>query len=199
MGVADFVIEAGDEDVAVLILEFGDDLREGDEGIGRGAAVHAGVKVGARATGFDFGVDHAAQADAERGQVGREHFGVGDQRNVGLSWSGCSRTKAAIPSPPTSSSPSMRTRTLTGSLPALAASSDFEGFDVHPDLAFVVDSAARVEIAVALRWLEGRRSPFVQRVGRLDVVVAVEQDSRRGLPSGVQPVGVDERMAAGVR
>ena len=54
------------------------------EGIGRSAAVHAGVEIGFGAADFELGVDHAAQADAESGQAGREEFGVGDQREVGL-------------------------------------------------------------------------------------------------------------------
>ena len=57
---------------------------ESDEGIGRRAAVHAGVEVGVRAAGFDLGVDHAAQTDAEGGQIGREHFGVGDEGDIGF-------------------------------------------------------------------------------------------------------------------
>ena len=48
----DVVVEAGDEDVAFLVLELGQHLRDGDEGIGGRAAVHAGVQIGFCAADF---------------------------------------------------------------------------------------------------------------------------------------------------
>ena len=147
------------------------------ERIGGCAAVHAGVEVGLGAADFDLGVDHAAQTDAKSGQAGSEEFGVGDEGEVGLEVGGLDATYSAIPSPPTSSSPSKRTRTLRGRV-LLAASKSFESFDLHPDLAFVIDGAAGVDVAVALGGLEGRREPFVDGVGGLDVVVAVDEDGR---------------------
>ena len=80
----DVVVEAGDKDVAVVVFEPRDDLREGDEWIGGCAAVHAGVEIGLGAADFELGVDHAAQADAERGQAGCEQFSVGDEGEVCL-------------------------------------------------------------------------------------------------------------------
>ena len=47
--------------------------------------------------------------------------------------------------------------------------------EVHVDLALVVHRAARVELAVAQHRLERRRGPQLERLGRLHVVVAVEQ------------------------
>jgi hypothetical protein len=57
----------------------------------------------------------------------------------------------------------------------LAASSDSSALTCAHHLAFVVDRAAGVEVAVALGGLEGRREPFVERVGRLHIVVAVDE------------------------
>src|SRR5436853_152123 len=51
-------------------------------------------------------------------------------------------------------------------------------FEEAEDLPLVVGGAARVEAPVAERRLERRRRPFVQRVGRLDVVVTVEEQRR---------------------
>ena len=68
--------------------------------------------------------------------------------------------------------------------------------DVHEDLALVVRRAARVDLAVAHRRLERRRRPEIQRIDRLHVVVAVEEDRR--LPRCVEPVAVDHRMAGRV-
>ncbi len=68
----------------------------------------------------------------------------------------------------------------------------FDGLHVHEDLALVVDRAARVELAVAHRGFERRRRPELQRIDRLHVVVAVEEDGGRA--SGAEPFGVDHRM-----
>ena len=46
--------------------------------------------------------------------------------------------------------------TLMGSLPPPALHERFEGLDLHPELAFVVDRAARIDIVVALGGLERR-------------------------------------------
>ena len=53
-----------------------------------------------------------------------------------------------------------------------------DGFHQDEELAFVVGGAAGVEIAVADDGLKRRRDPFLQRIGRLDVVMAIEQQRR---------------------
>ncbi len=72
----------------------------------------------------------------------------------------------------------------------------FEGLDVHPELALVVDGTAGVDVAVADCGLEGWGEPFVERIRRLDVEVAVEQDGGRA--GGMEVVGVDEGVACGL-
>jgi hypothetical protein len=62
-------------------------------------------------------------------------------------------------------------------------------------LPFVVGRAAGVDVAVAEDGFEGRGLPEVERVGGLDVVVAVAEDG--GFAGGVEPVRVDERMLGG--
>ena len=84
---------------------------------------------------------------------------------------------------------------VDGQLAAAGLHEGFEGFDFHPELAFVVDGAAGVDVVVALGGLEGRSVPLVERLGGLDVVVGVAEHG--GLAGGVQPVGVDEGMALG--
>ena len=54
------------------------------DGIGRGAAVHAGMQIVVGALHEEFAIHHAAQADADGGQFGREHFGIADHRGIGL-------------------------------------------------------------------------------------------------------------------
>ena len=72
-----------------------------------------------------------------------------------------------------------------------------DGFHQDEELPFVVGRAARVNISVANRRLERRRDPFIQRIGRLNVVMAVEQQS--GFAGRLQPIGVHQRMARSLR
>jgi len=67
---------------------------------------------------------------------------------------------------------------------------------VDGDLALIVRGPAGQQQAVLLHRLEGRRCPKIQRVDRLHVVVSVHEHGR--LIRGVQPVGVDHRVAGGV-
>ena len=153
-----------------------DDLAEGEEGVGGGAAVHAGVEVGAGAADFDLGVDHAAQADAEGGDAGGEHFGVGDEGDVGLELVGVLADEGGDAFAADFFFALEDDADVDGELAFVRGEEGFKGFDVHPDLALVVDGAAGVEIAVALGGLERGRDPLVERLGGLDVVVAVEED-----------------------
>ncbi len=74
--------------------------------------------------------------------------------------------------------------------------------DVREDLAFVVRRAPGVDAAVAERGFEGRRDPLIKRIGRLDIVMAVDEDGafrrivRRageddGVPGGGADLGVE--------
>ena len=94
-----------------------------------------------------------------------------------------------------SSSPSKMTRMLIGRWPTLRATPRRRG--VHVQLALVVAGAARVQDVVLVPRLERRPDPLVERIGRLDVVVAVDQDGGLVRP-GVEPVGGDHRVAAGI-
>ena len=100
--------------------------------------------------------------------------------------------KRSIGSEPTSSSPSKKKRRLTGSRPAVAHPG-LGGLEVHEELALVVAGAARVDPLVLVARLERRADPLLERVGRLDVVVAVDED-RGGVVAGVQPLRGDDRM-----
>src|SRR6266496_2805418 len=75
---------------------------------------------------------------------------------------------------PNSSSPSMRKRKLTGGRPPSAIA-------LRRQNTWPLSSAApaRIDAAIAQRGRERRRRPFVQRVGRLDVIMAVEKQGRR--------------------
>src|SRR5205814_9493485 len=67
-----------------------------------------------------------------------------------------------------------------------------ERFYVQEKLAFVVNGSARVDLAIAYRWLERRRSPQVERLGRLYIVMSVYEYRRRTV--GLTPLTDDNRM-----
>ena len=63
------------------------------------------------------------------------------------------------------------------------------------NLALIVGSTAAEEIAVANSGLEGRRSPEIERLGGLHVIMAVEENG--GLAGGFQRFRVDEWVQGG--
>src|SRR5438270_11735273 len=71
----------------------------------------------------------------------------------------------------------------------------FERLDVEKELAFVVDGAARENLSFAHRRLERRCRPKVERLRRLNLVVAVDQP--RGTPGPLPPFADDAGRAPG--
>ena len=78
---------------------------------------------------------------------------------------------------------------------ALDGDPGLDALQMREQLAFVVGGAAGVEVAVAAGRLERGGGPLFQRLGRLHVVMAVDQ-GRRGAGHG-RRLGVDQRMARG--
>src|SRR6185369_14080735 len=68
-----------------------------------------------------------------------------------------------------------------------------QSLDMGPKLAFVVGGAAPVEATSSYLGLERRTRPQLERIRRLDVVVAVEKHGR--LAGSSEPFRVDKRMA----
>ena len=66
---------------------------------------------------------------------------------------------------------------------------------LRPHLALVVHRAASVDVAIALHRLEGRGFPFIQRIGRLNVIMPVDQHG--GFARSMQPVSINQRMTGG--
>ncbi len=81
--------------------------------------------------------------------------------------------------------------------PARATQPGLGRLEVHEELALVIARSARIQDVVLVARLERRPYPLVQRVGRLDVVVAVDERGR-GVGTGVQPIGGHDRVAAGI-
>ena len=70
------------------------------------------------------------------------------------------------------------------------------GREVDVDLALVIGGTAPVDASVLDDRFERWLLPEVERVHRLDVVVAVDDDG--GRPLGVEPVAIDDGVAAGL-
>ena len=78
---------------------------------------------------------------------------------------------------------------------ALRRKERLRDLDRLKDRAFVVRYAAGVEAAIADRRRERRADPLLQWIGRLYVVMTVDQHG--GLARRAEPLGEDNRMAAG--
>src|SRR5207302_9989967 len=70
-----------------------------------------------------------------------------------------------------------------------------ERFHVQEQLPFVVNGSAREDLAVSHGRLERRRRPQLERLGRLHVVVAVDENGGRALR--LSPFADDDRMSRG--
>jgi hypothetical protein len=84
---------------------------------------------------------------------------------------------------------------LTGEIPP-GAEQRREGHHVHVDLALVVRRPTGEHAAPLDHRLERRRVPEIERIDGLDVVMAVDEDRRR-VRTGMEPVGIDRRVARG--
>ena len=161
----------------------------------RGAAVEAGVQIAIRTGGFHLHIDQAAQPDAQGGKALRVKLRIGDQRDVGLELGRIFRDELADGRAADLFFAFDQELEIDGQLARVHGAQRFGGLDVHVHLPFVVGRAAGVDVAVVNGGLEGRRMPKLQRIGRLDVVVAVAKHG--GLAGGVQPIAIDERIARG--
>ena len=145
-------------------------------GVERRAAVEARVQVALARTHAHMQVDEPAQADGDRRDARLLAAAVEDDRRVGAA--------LVAGQPP-------RDRPAAHLLLALDEHADVDGQRAVPgeragdvqqrqEVALVVGGAPGVQATVADGRLEGRRRPRVRRSGRLDVVVAVDEDGRRG-------------------
>ena len=186
------VVEAGDLDAAALVLHLREDLREHHGGIGDRAAERAGMQIALRAAQIDLEVDEAAQAVADRGDAAVEHRRVRDHHDVGGEFVLVGLDEVVEIGGPDFFL-ALEDDADVHRQAAVLLQMRLDGLEVHEDLALVVGGAARVDLAVADRRLEGRRLPQVDRIDGLDVVVAVEEDRRR--PLRCHPVAIDDRVA----
>ena len=181
--------------MARLVLELGQHRAQGVERVVYGAAINARVQILARTGHLHLDVGHAPQGVDDGRRVFAQDVRVRDHGHVGGQPSGVLPDKGG----------QVRAADLLLALDdALevdrrGAGRPLKGLDrldVDVGLALVVRGAPGEQVIAGHRRLKGRRLPLLQRVGWLDIIVAVDQDRRR-LRAGRQPLGHDHRMSRG--
>ena len=187
--VANFVVEARDEDPAVAVLQAGEEMSQGVEGIRNQAAEGARVEVDGGAGHLDLGVEVAAEPGQELEQRPVVDEDVVAPQLVGVGLQQVGQHLAATLLLALDQEAEVERRAAGGERV-------FGRLQRGEVLALVVAGAPGEHRAVTDRRLEGRRDPFLERVGRLHVVVAVDRQQR--LAGCAQPVGSHRRMAVAV-
>ena len=165
------------------------------DGVRGRAAEHARMQVAVGAPDHDLLADQPAQHGGDGGRVGVPHAGVADEREVGLELvrvgvdEGGKRRRTGL------LLALEQNRHVAGQAARLAEGAN--GLDERHELALVVAGPARHDpLAVADLRLERIARPERQRVDRLHVVMAVEQDVR-GIAMRSLSVTDDDRPARG--
>ena len=161
------------------------------DGVQRRPAEHSGMKVALAGPHPEVEVREPPHGEVEGGHVLSGHAAVEDEAGVG----------AALVS-----GEEVDDRVSADLLLAVEGHADvhgkrsflgeqLDGLQGKVGVALVVDRAAAVQVAVADLRLEGIRLPEIERRGRLDVEVAVEEDGRRvGRPGGGRDLADRERV-----
>ncbi len=148
-------------------------------GVERRRAEHARVHVGLACPDLQMHVHHSANAHHEGRLPAPDHRAVEDESRI---------RSALIGVDP------FDDRVAADLLLAVEREADVDrqlagrrelpdGLDEQEHVPLVVGDPARVQTAVAMRELERRRLPELERIGRLDVEVRVAEDRRRRLGS----------------
>ena len=173
-------------------LELRDDSRKGVGGVLDGAAEAARVQVDRSTDHVDLGVHHPAQGRRHRRDVALEEARVADHD--------CIRGQpvAVLAQPVLEPDGGVLLLALeqdpqVDRQPAAGRQDRLRRLEMHVQLALVVGGATPDDASVAHERLERGRLPQLDRVDRLDVVMAVDEDRGRAL--GVEPVRVDDRVA----
>ena len=141
---------------------------------------------------LEIQVHYPAQAHAERRQARGEHVGVADHGGVGLETRGL-RGNVGFDVLAAHLLFALDEELHVYGQAARGLQEALDSLDRDVDLPLVVGRSAGEDIFTANIGLEGRRLPLLERIGRLHVIVAVEQ--QRGLSRGSQPLRIDQRVA----
>ena len=176
------VVEAGNGDAAVVVVQAAEDVGQHADRVARAAAEHTGMQVAVGGLDGDLVIHQAAQRGCDGGRVRVPHAGVADQREVGLQLipdrlherHEILRADFFFAFDQDRDIDRQRSRHL---LPGAA------GLDEGHQLSLVVLGAARNDDLAAIGVigddrLERRTVPEVQRIDRLHIVMPVKQNMR---------------------
>ena len=149
------------------------------------------MKVALQRADRDLRVAEAAERGIDRGPARRVEGAVADQHRVRPGPLGLG-PQQVVDHPSAALLLSLEDEADVEGRLAVRVHHGLVGLQETEDLSLVVRRAAGVELAVADGGRERRRVPFLDRIGRLDVVVAVDQERRAAGDDG--PLGPDHRM-----
>ena len=171
----DAIVETGDVDAALVVVERGDDARDHRRGIRHGAAVNARMQIANGAVDLEFEAGDAAETVGHGGNARADHARVGNGADVAfqlvpmLCEEGREIRRADLLFALEEKDHVHRQVTV-----------GFQGFldaeEVGEMLALVVGRSAGVDLVTDEGRFEGRGIPFGNRIDRLHVVVAIDQD-----------------------
>ena len=113
------------------------------------------MQIGLGALRLDLGIEQAAQSHTQSGKIGREQLGVGDQREVGLQFAGVGVLQDVFFDALAAHFffALDQHADVDGQLAVATLEQRLKCFELHPELAFVVDGAAGVDVLIALARL----------------------------------------------
>src|SRR3989442_11526214 len=167
-------VQPGDVDLAVRPLQPAEQAQQLLVRVRRRSAELARMEVGLRRADGDLGITEAPQRGVDRRPAGSRVGHVGDEdsvraRALGLASQQIEQHPAPVLLLTLDEKPEVHGR----------ACRRLDRLQQAEDLPLVVGGAAREQPAVAHARLEWRRGPLVERIGRLYVVVPVEEQRRR--------------------
>ena len=173
----DVIVEVGDGDTPVLVLDLSDELTELVDGVSDSTAEVAGVQVVVGTRDLDLPVGQTAQARGERRRLGADHARVGDD-DV-LSAEHLEVLTAELLEVRRADLFFTLEEELHIALDETECQSRLEALDLDHRLTLVVVSTACPDVAVTYLGLEGFALPQLKWLGGHDVIVSVDED--RGL------------------
>ncbi len=176
-GRLDRLVDLGNVDLAVRALQLTQNADEGLERVRSDAPVRAGVQVSLEGANGNFGVAQASERRIDRWNATRVVRCIANQRGIGPGSLGL-RAQQIEDNPPAALFLALEHEADVERRPPRGVEYRLVGLEQAIHLALVVGSATGIELPVPYGRLEGRADPFVQRVWRLNIVVAVDEQGR---------------------
>ena len=194
-GLLDAVVEAFDRHGVIGVVERRTELGQRLDGIIDRAAMQAGVQVGLRTGQADLEADDTAEGRRDDDLVGRRRSGVGQDDAIGLGEFGLMIVEEFGEARGADLLFAFDQEGDAQGQVRAALEQAGERGDRDQVRTLVVGRAAAIDLTVADHRLEGRGSPKIQRIGRLHVIVAIEDDVRPFLRTAA--AAEDDRVEGG--